>query len=73
MIDDGLDGHAPGPVAGIDIGGTKIATLIGADVETMAQVKPGDRIRFRQVSFEEGRERLIKQRQSLAEVLRILD
>ena len=27
MIDD-LDGHHPGPVAGIDIGGTKIATLI---------------------------------------------
>ena len=23
-----LDGHKPGPVAGIDIGGTKIATLI---------------------------------------------
>ncbi len=31
MIDDRreeLDGHKPGPVAGIDIGGTKIATLI---------------------------------------------
>jgi glucokinase len=32
MIDDRhpdeLDGHVPGPVAGIDIGGTKIATLI---------------------------------------------
>ena len=28
MIDDGLNGHMPGPVAGIDIGGTKIATLI---------------------------------------------
>jgi glucokinase len=25
---DDLDGHTPGPVAGIDIGGTKIATLI---------------------------------------------
>jgi len=25
---DSLDGHRPGPVAGIDIGGTKIATLI---------------------------------------------
>ena len=25
---DPLDGHRPGPVAGIDIGGTKIATLI---------------------------------------------
>ncbi|HET9756009.1 MAG TPA: ROK family protein, partial [Candidatus Limnocylindrales bacterium] len=33
---DPLDGHRPGPVAGIDIGGTKIATLIvdsdGADL-----------------------------------------
>jgi hypothetical protein len=28
MTDDRLDGHLPGPVAGIDIGGTKIATLI---------------------------------------------
>jgi glucokinase len=28
MIDDRLNGHMPGPVAGIDIGGTKIATLI---------------------------------------------
>jgi glucokinase len=28
MTADRLDGHLPGPVAGIDIGGTKIATLI---------------------------------------------
>jgi glucokinase len=28
MTDDRRDGHLPGPVAGIDIGGTKIATLI---------------------------------------------
>jgi glucokinase len=27
-LDDRLDGHRPGPVAGIDIGGTKIAVLI---------------------------------------------
>ena len=50
----------------------KIATLITADVETMAQARPGDKLHFQSVNAETARERLLAQRRQLAEALESL-
>jgi antagonist of KipI len=53
-------------------GYTKIATVVTADLGQVAQAKPGDRLRFSEVSVEEAR-RLWQQREELlASVIRVL-
>ncbi len=45
-------------------GYTKIATILSADLTKVAQLKPGDRVRFKSVSIEEAR-RLLKEQEDL--------
>jgi biotin-dependent carboxylase-like uncharacterized protein len=53
-------------------GYTKIATIISTDLPKVAQLKPGDRVRFNPISIEEARDLLIKQEERLKEFKEIL-
>jgi allophanate hydrolase subunit 2 len=46
-------------------GYTKIATIISTDLPKVAQLKPGDRVRFKPISIEESHDLLIEQEEKL--------
>jgi allophanate hydrolase subunit 2 len=46
-------------------GYTKIATIISSDLTKVAQLKPGDRVRFTPISIEEAHRLLIDQEEQL--------
>jgi allophanate hydrolase subunit 2 len=53
-------------------GYTKIATIISTDLPKVAQLKPGDRVRFKPISIEESHSLLKEQEDRLKEFKEIL-
>jgi len=53
-------------------GYTKIANVISADLSTLAQVMPGEALRFEKVSLEEAHQALRRQKERLEEIRNIL-
>jgi allophanate hydrolase subunit 2 len=53
-------------------GYTKIATIISIDLPKVAQLKPGDRVRFKSISIEESHDLLKGQEDRLKEFKEIL-
>jgi antagonist of KipI len=53
-------------------GYTKIATVIGADVDRAAQIMPGETLRFQAVSLKEAHEALRRRQKTLEELRRAL-
>jgi allophanate hydrolase subunit 2 len=53
-------------------GYTKIATIISIDLPKVAQLKPGDRVRFKPISIEESHDLLKGQEDRLKEFKKIL-
>jgi allophanate hydrolase subunit 2 len=48
-------------------GYTKIATILSTDLPKVAQLKPGDRVRFKLISIEEAHSLLKEQEERLRE------
>jgi allophanate hydrolase subunit 2 len=53
-------------------GYTKIATIISIDLPKVAQLKPGDRVRFKSISIEESHDLLKEQEGRLKDFKEIL-
>jgi len=53
-------------------GYTKIATIISTDLKRVAQLKPGDRVKFKPVSIEEAHHLLKEQEERLNEFKKII-
>lgn len=54
-------------------GYTKIATVVSADLDRLAQIMPGDVVRFRKVSLEEAHEALRRQREKMEAIRNALE
>ncbi len=54
-------------------GYTKIAHVVSADLDRLAQVMPGDVVRFRKVSLQEAHEALRRQREKMEEMKSVLE
>jgi len=53
-------------------GYTKIATIISTDLPRVAQIKPGDRVKFKRISIEEARRLLKEQEERLKKFKKII-
>jgi biotin-dependent carboxylase-like uncharacterized protein len=53
-------------------GYTKIATIISTDLPRVAQIKPGDRVKFKRISIEEARRLLKEQEERLKKFKKIV-